>query len=201
MRSSEGERNLFQLAQEQGGYFTAKQAAGLGYVASKRNYHVGAGNWIREHRGIFRVSLYPPPDRPDLILWWLWSRGRSDSPVGVFSHQTALSLHELTDVNPAKLDLTVPPGFRKGTAIPSILRLHFAEVGTDERENISGVPVTNALRTIIDIWREGTLPKPILREAFTEALRQGKLTKRQVAQAKRNPAMASTLDAVETGSK
>jgi predicted transcriptional regulator of viral defense system len=192
---------LFQLAQEQGGYFTAKQAAGLGYVASKRNYHVGAGNWIREHRGIFRLSLYPPPDRPDLILWWLWSRGRSDSPVGVFSHQTALTLHELTDVNPAKLDLTVPPGFRKGTAIPSILRLHFAEVGTDERENISGVPVTNALRTIIDIWREGTLPKPILRQAFTEALRQGKLTKRQAAQAKKNPAMVSMLEVIETGSK
>lgn len=199
MRSSEGE--LFQLAQEQGGYFTAKQAAGLGYVASKRNYHVGAGNWIREHRGIFRLSLYPPPDRPDLILWWLWSRGRSDSPVGVFSHQTALSLHELTDVNPAKLDLTVPPGFRRGTAIPSILRLHFADVGTDERENISSVPVTNALRTIIDIWRENTLPKPILREAFTEALRQGKLTKRQVAQAKKNPAMASIMEAIEAGSK
>lgn len=192
---------MFQLAQEQGGYFTAKQAAGLGYVASKRNYHVGAGNWIREHRGIFRLSLYPPPDRPDLILWWLWSRGRSDSPVGVFSHQTALTLHELTDVNPAKLDLTVPPGFRKGTAIPSILRLHFAEVGTDERENISGVPVTNALRTIIDIWREGTLPKPILRQAFTEALRQGKLTKRQAAQAKKNPAMVSMLEVIETGSK
>jgi predicted transcriptional regulator of viral defense system len=201
MKSSEGERNLFELAQEQGGYFTAKQAAGLGYVASKRNYHVGVGNWIREHRGIFRLSLYPPPDRPDLILWWLWSRGRSDSPVGVFSHHTALSLHELTDVNPAKLDLTVPPGFRRGTAIPSILRLHVAEVGTDERENVSGVPVTNALRTIIDIWREGTLPKPILSEAFTEALRQGKLTKRQVAQAKKNPAMAWILDAIETGSK
>jgi len=27
-------------------------AAKLGYSANKRNYHVGAGNWIREHRGI-----------------------------------------------------------------------------------------------------------------------------------------------------
>jgi len=66
--------------------------------------------------------------------------------------------------------------FAKGTAIPSIPRLHFAEVGADARQNISGVPVTNSLRTIIDIWREGTLPKPILRWAFTGALRQGKLT-------------------------
>jgi hypothetical protein len=74
-------------------------------------------------------------------------------------------------------------------------------VGTDERENISRVPVTNALRTIIDIWREDTLPKPILRGTFTEALRQGKLTKRQVAQAKGHPSMASILAALESRSK
>jgi hypothetical protein len=72
-------------------------------------------------------------------------------------------------------------------------------VGTDESENISGVPVTNSLRTIVDIWREGTLPKPILREAFKEAARQGKLRKRQVTQARKNPVMASILDALETG--
>jgi predicted transcriptional regulator of viral defense system len=119
----------------------------------------------------------------------------------VFSHRTALSLHELTDVTPSKLDLTVPPGFRKGTAIPSILRLHFAAVGTDECENIFGVPVTNALRTIVDVLREGRLPRPILREAFKEAARQGKLTKRQVTQARKNPVMASILDALETESK
>jgi len=47
-------------------------------------------------------------------------------------------------------------------------------VETDEHESISGFPVTNVLRTVLDIWREGTLPKPILRRAFTEALRQAK---------------------------
>ena len=46
MRSSVRERDLFDIAQEQGGHFTAKQAARLGYTASKRNYHVGAGNWV-----------------------------------------------------------------------------------------------------------------------------------------------------------
>lgn len=188
---------LFQVAQEQGGYFTAKQAAALGYTANKRNYHVGAGNWIREHRGIYRLALFPPPDRPDLILWWLWSRGRSDSPLGVFSHQTALSLHELTDANPRKLDLTVPPDFRKGSPIPSIVRLHFADVGADERETISGVPATNALRTIVDVWREDTLPKPMLQTAFREAFRTGKVTRRQITGARKTPAISAILDVLE----
>ncbi|MBA3976493.1 MAG: hypothetical protein C0504_19985 [Candidatus Solibacter sp.] len=201
MQPSEAQRELFQLAQQQGGYFTAKQAARLGYTASKRNYHVGAGNWNREYRGIYRIALFPAPDRPDLILWWLWSRGRSDSPVGVFSHQTALSLHELTDVNPARIHLTVPPAFRKGAAIPSILRLHFAEVGEDEREMVAGVPVTNALRTIIDIWQDETLPKPILRVAFAEAARRGKMTKSQITQARKDSSMNAIVTALEGGAQ
>lgn len=199
MRRMDGQRGLYQIAEGQGGYFTAKQAARLGYTASKRNYHVGAGNWVREHRGIYRLALFPAPARPDLILWWLWTRGRNDSPQGVFSHRTALVLHELTDVNPAKVDLTVPPAFRKGTTIPPVLRLHFADVGTSEIETIDDVPVTRALRTIVDVWRERSLPESSLREAFDDAKRLGKLTRGQIAQARRDRGVAQIIDSLERG--
>jgi hypothetical protein len=72
--SNERQKELYQIAEAQGGYFTAKQAAFLGYASNKRAYHVQAGNWLREHRGIYRLALFPEPDRSDLILWWLWSR-------------------------------------------------------------------------------------------------------------------------------
>ncbi len=81
-RPNDDQRRLYELAENQGGYFTARQAATLGYGASERNYHVGAGNWIRETRGIFRLALFPIPDRPDLILSWLWSCDRSGNPQG-----------------------------------------------------------------------------------------------------------------------
>lgn len=192
-------RDLYQIAEAQGGYFTAKQAASLGYTASKRNYHVGAGNWVREHRGIYRLALFPSPPRPDLILWWLWSRGRSDSPQGVFSHHTALALHELTDVNPARIDLTVPPTFRKGSEIPPVLRLHFAEVATSEMEVVENVPVTTALRTILDVWREQSLQESSLRDAFHDARRLGKLTTGQIAKASKNPGVAQIIESLEQG--
>ena len=117
---SERQRELYQLAESQGGYFTAKQSAALGYASNERIYHVRAHNWIREHRGIYRLALFPEPERPDLIPWW--SRDRSDRPTGVFSHQPALSLHDLTDATPAKLELTVPKHFRRGAPIPRVLR-------------------------------------------------------------------------------
>lgn len=199
MRSVDSQRELYQVAQGQGGYFTAKQAARLGYTANKRNYHVGAGNWVREHRGIYRLALFPAPTRPDLILWWLWSRGHSDVPQGVFSHRTALALHELTDVNPAKLDLTVPPSFRKGAAIPRVLRLHYADIGASETEIVDNVPVTIALRAILDVWHEKSLPEPTLREAFNDAKRLGKLTKGQIAKARKDPDAALVIDSLEQG--
>jgi predicted transcriptional regulator of viral defense system len=197
MLSVDSQRELYQVAEGQGGYFTAKQAARLGYTANKRNYHVGAGNWVREHRGIYRLALFPAPARPDLILWWLWSRGHSDVPQGVFSHRTALALHDLTDVNPARLDLTVPPFFRKGSAIPQVLRLHYADVSTGEMEIIESVPVTTTLRTIIDVWREKSLPEPSLREAFDGAKRMGKLTRGQIAKARKDSGTAQIIDSLE----
>ena len=197
MRPSEAERALFELAQEQGGYFTAKQAAHLGYTASKRNYHVESGNWIREHRGIFRLGLFPPPERPDLLKWWLWSRGRDDEPSGVFSHLTALSLHELTDANPARIDLAVPTTFRKGTPIPSVLSLHFEDVPEQERETIQGVPVTKALRTILDVWPTGAVPQPQLRRAFVESRRSGKIMTSELTRARKDDRAAPILMELE----
>jgi hypothetical protein len=69
---------------------------------------VQVGNWIREHRGIYRLALFPMADRPDLVLWALWSRNRAEETEGVYSHQTALSLYELSDLNPSKVHMTVP---------------------------------------------------------------------------------------------
>lgn len=178
---NERQRALYRIAEAQGGYFTTKQAASLGYASNKRVYHVQAGNWLREHRGIYRLALFPEPDRPDLILWWLWSRDRTDRPAGIYSHQTALSLHELTDVNPSRLDMTVPPPFRRGVPVPRILRLHYGHISDEKQEVLFSVPATSALRTILDVWEEGSLPRDTLRQAFQQAKSSGKITRKQAA--------------------
>ena len=197
----ERQKELYQLAESQSGYFTTKQASALGYASNKRIYHVRARNWVREHRGIYRLARFPEPDRPDLILWMLWSRDRSDQPTGVFSHQTALSLHDLTDANPARLDLTVPAGFRRGTPIPKVLRLHRGDVPPEDGEIIFGVPVTNAMRTILDVWTEGSLPRPDLREAFRESTKRGAITKTQVANCQRDAERAPVLAEIREENK
>ena len=91
--------------------------------------------------------------RPE--LWSLWSSNREEETQGVYGHQTALSLHELSDVMPAKLHMTVPPRFRRNSEIPRMLVLHFANIPQSDIGTAHGVPVTNPMRTILICYTAG----------------------------------------------
>ena len=82
---------LYESARGLGGFFTARQAREAGFKDSVHAYHVRSDNWIRERRGVYRLAQFPVLARPDLMIWYLWSRNRQDQPQGVFSHATALS--------------------------------------------------------------------------------------------------------------
>jgi hypothetical protein len=97
---------------------------------------VQAGNWIREHRGIYGLASFPRGERPDLMLWSLWSRNRGEAAQGVYSHQTALILHDLSDVIPAKLHMAVPRSFLRNSEIPRALVLHFADLPESDRRGL-----------------------------------------------------------------
>src|SRR4029453_4144563 len=71
----EAARRLFEIAEQQQGFFTAKQAKEAGFAENTHPYHVQVGNWVREHRGIYRLALFPTADRPDLVLWALSGLG------------------------------------------------------------------------------------------------------------------------------
>ena len=180
MRRTESSQNLYEVAEPQYGFFTTKQAIEAGYDESKHGYHVRAGNWIREHRGVYRLRNFPQPERPDLMLWFLWSRGRDDVPQGIYSHQTALSLYDLSDINPAKLHMTVPKHFRRSSAIPKVLVLHKADLDTGDSQDIVGVRATTPLRTISDLISEGKTDRTILKQAITEGFGRGLVTRRQI---------------------
>ena len=128
--------DIYDLAERQGGFFTARQAREAGLADNTHPYHVKAGNWIRERRGIYRLARFPLPSRPDLMLWQLWSHNRAGDPQGTFSHATALTLHELSDAMPRRLDMTVPPGFQRMAAIPAVLDLHRARLGDEDVETV-----------------------------------------------------------------
>jgi len=174
--SKESQARLFAIAEAQGGFFTAKQAEDAGFDRTHHAYHLRVGNWQRKHRGIYRLAQFPMPDRSDLILWSLWSRNRDDQAQGVYSHQTALSIYDLSDLMPAKLHMTVPRGFRRSTEIPPILALHYGDLSADEVEEREGYRVTRPIRAILAVSQSQEVSDEILSQAFSEAKARGLVT-------------------------
>jgi predicted transcriptional regulator of viral defense system len=179
----EASRRLFDLADQQQGFFTTKQAKAAGFAENTHPYHVQAGNWTREHRGIYRLALFPVPDRPDLVLWSLWSRNRKEDVEGVYSHQTALSLYELSDLNPAKLHMTVPKNFRRNSAIPGIVVLHYRDLLKSEIQVGPGYKYTRPLRTILDLIETGAVECMFIGQALRQAVDRGLITRQQIRNA------------------
>lgn len=173
-------KKLYALAAAQQGYFTAMQAELAGYARSSQSYNVEMGNWIREHRGIYRLSNFPQPDRPDLLLWSLWSQNRKGKTLGTYSHQTALSIYDLSDIMPARLHMTVPPYFRRHSEIPGVLFLHKGNLKPKEVERMQGFQVTRPLRTITDLINENALSFDFIKQAVSQALRRGLLTREEI---------------------
>lgn len=168
-------QRLFEVAESQEGYFTSADAKKLGYDYPHQHFHVKQGNWIRVDHGIYRLKKFPAAAHEDLMRWWLWSRKK-----GVISHETAAALYELGDLLPAKTHLSVPANFRKKPTKNVVL--HKADLRESEIEKRDGLPVTTALRTILDLARshlDDERLTAVTRDAITKSL----LSKRELLEA------------------
>ena len=174
--------DLFEIADRQRGYFTSQQAERCGFSRSNFHFKLRSGEWVKEQRGIYRLARYPVSERPELVLWTLWSRDKQGNPQGVWSHQTALDIHELSDMMPAKMHLSVPTRFRRRVEIPQNLCLHFADLIESDIETRQGFKVTTPLRTLIDIIDEGIVPQEQIIQAIREALQRGLIFRGQLTQ-------------------
>lgn len=172
-------RAISELAATQGGYFTAKQAHAVGYLAPHLVYHVRAGNFERAGYGLYRLPTIPLAEHDDLIRLSLWSRGRDDEPAAVFSHQTALSLHELGELIPVGIHLTVPKSFRKRA--PKGCILHTAALEPRDATGMAGFRVTTPFRTLTDLAHEPSISTEQFERAVKDAAARGLIRSAQSA--------------------
>jgi predicted transcriptional regulator of viral defense system len=163
-------RRLFDIAAQQGGYFTAAQAKDVGYSYQAQSHHVSVGNWLRTDRGLFRLAEWVPAVHDELARWTLWSRGR-----GVVSHETALSVHRIGELESDRVHLTVPQGF---TMRHEAVVLHFAKVPKADAVPMGGFTVTSPARSIIDV--AGSTDQDQLARLIDDARQAGLVTNRSL---------------------
>jgi predicted transcriptional regulator of viral defense system len=159
---------LYEIAVAQEGHFTTAQAAQAGYSPQLLVKYLKGGRIRRVRRSIYRIVHYPAGEHEDLVVHWLWSER-----AGVFSHETALMLHELSDALPAQAHMTLPLSWKgRRLRVPPGLVLYHAEVAEGERAWIGPVRVTDVPRTLMDCATSRVAPD-LLHDAFQEAARRG----------------------------
>lgn len=168
------QRGLRRLVGTQHGYFTAAQALQIGYSYQAQKYHVDRGNWQRVDRAVFRLPDWPGSEYDHLTRWSLWA-----GPDAVVSHESALEVHGLGDVNPARLHLTVPAPARRRN--PGVV-LHQDRIPASDIEERDGFRVSRPARALAESAMAG-LAQDVLDGAIAEALAASLVTPRAVRDA------------------
>lgn len=179
---------LRELAATQAGYFSLAQAHEAGYSSQLIYHHCKTRKFERVRRGIYHFPDYPPGERDDLVILWLWSE-----QLGVFSHSTALSLHDLSDLMPERVHTTLPESQRgRKRDLPPGLLIHFADLPEQDRTWYENVPVSSPRRTLLDCVAYGLSPS-LLRQALEQAVTRGLLDVASITE------IAQRIDKLERG--
>lgn len=175
MKSRQWPDTLYSIAESQLGYFTAAQAREAGvHQVRLIQLHQG-GDIERVSRGVYRLVRFPVSPLGEYMEAALWPQVRRPDARAVISHVSALALHELSEVSPAKIHITLNPDLRLRRAVPPQLVLHFASLSPEDVQLVEGVPVTTPERTIRDA-HAAHLGPALIRRAIADGRRTGRLT-------------------------
>lgn len=167
---------VYEIAADQHGYFTTAQAEEADVLRNTVVKMAQRGVVERVSWGVYRLVQFPLSPRDALVEACLWPL----SAPAVLSHESALALYELSDVNPARIHITVPASFRVQRAVPRTLVVHRASLAAHEVRVHEGVPVTTPERAIRDC-HAAHLGPALVRQAIRDGRRTGLLRARQAA--------------------
>ena len=167
---------LYELAEDQKGYFTALQAAHAGVRPMALIMMERRGDLERASRGVYRLMNFPVDRYAQYMEATLWPY----EVTGVLSHETALSLYEMSDIDPPKVHITVPKYFRIQRRIPAYLKIHRAELSPEDLTRFEGMPITTPERTIRDCAATQLGPA-LLQQAIRDGVASARLQPHQAA--------------------
>lgn len=171
---------LATVAANQQGLVTAADAREAGVDPHRLVDMERRGAIQRVSRGLYRFPLLgPDPELGQLAEATLWADRR-----GILSHDTALDLHELCDINPAQIHITIPTAYRLQKPVPKLYRVHRGDLEKDERTLYEGIPIVTPYRAIVEGIETGVRAN-LLRQAIDTARRRGQVRGSQLRRLRR----------------
>ena len=148
---ADNEKSILHMAEIHQGMITSTQVTEAGIPRRCLSAMVHRGLLVRVERGVYTL---PETWEDELfILQWQFSRG-------IFSHETALYLHAMTDRTPSRYTMTFPFGYNTGNVLK---RGVIAKVANEETYPLgimtlaspegNSLKVYNIERTLCDMVR------------------------------------------------
>ena len=164
---------LMDIAADRGGYVPTRCAKEQGLLPARLVTLAHRGALERVGHGLYRIPGFPVDQHDDLIRAVLWTNER-----GAVSHETAIALYELADVNPIAIHLTVPREYRITRAGGERYRVHHAPLTERNIGRFEGVRAVDVATAIKGALEQG-VGTTLMFDATDRARRLGWITKTQ----------------------
>lgn len=162
------------LALDQYGYVTASQAVEVGVSKPALSMLTKRKRIKRVAYGVYRIPQVPATEYDRFMLAVLWTGAEE----AVLSHETALDLYNICDINPNTIHLTLAKGRRIARQGGEFYTLHFEDLQPGDCSWHEGLPVVSA-RKAIEQCIESGMPNYLLEQALANARSRGLILKRE----------------------
>jgi hypothetical protein len=177
---------LANIARRQCGLFTLAQAKQLGFKKNNSTYYQKTGKWKKATEGSSGIYEfcgldldYTGENLRQIWLAYLWAFDASGGPGAIISHESALYIHDLSDLLPNQVHMTpIQEGrFRRRSTPPTAIEIHNCEVtDADYEEMESGLLVMTPIAALRNLLQEDRQSWEHIESGFREAVEKGKIT-------------------------
>jgi predicted transcriptional regulator of viral defense system len=130
------------------------------------------GKLARVARGVYRIPYFPADRLSQYREAILWARASHGPEKVALSHETALAVFCISDVNPSQIHITVPQGARLRRQKPKWIAIHRETLSPSEVTMHEGLPVTTMARSALDV-ADATGRLGLARQAIKDARKEG----------------------------
>jgi len=162
---------LWDVAQTQHGFVTARQATDLGICKHALQMLAGRGTVERATFGVYRFPQYPVSQYDPFMVAVLWTRAEE----ACLSHETALAAYEISDINPNMIHVTVAKRRRLRRTNADGYVIHHEDLAAAQIGWWQEIPTVTPATAIEQCIAYGT-PTYLLRQALERGYRDGYLT-------------------------
>jgi predicted transcriptional regulator of viral defense system len=134
------------------------------------------GTVERAARRVYRLADFPATPAAPYLEAVLWT-GQTGACL---SHDTALALHELSDINPGRIHVTVPRDRRLRRAGGDLYVVHQEDLREDQIGWWERIPIVTA-ETAIGQGIDSGMPSYLLTQALGIGARRGAITTDRLA--------------------